>query len=371
MCAAAGSRAAGDGRRRHRRCHRADPGAVLRCRPRPARPVRRATRAPTATASSAAQVQQSCRTGQDANTRDDCRIVAVVNSVQDFWRQEFARRGAHVRATRRRFCSPTGSAPPAVPRPRRSGRSTARATGRSIWTWGSSTSCARSSARAAARSPQAYVVAHEYGHHVQDLMGTLSRSQDGRTGANSNAVKVELQADCYAGVWAHHATTTPDESTGRPLITSLTPSGHPGRARRGGGGRRRPDPGEVPGPGHPRVLDARLGRAAPAVVHHRLPQRRHGRLQHLPLSRSGPLSVAGARLRRRSQQRVKRSAKWGERHGRRIGRGSDDLSDDSVRRREGRDQDAHGGPSGSPRRRCTRARTARCCTRSCPAATAG
>ncbi|CCK31063.1 hypothetical protein BN159_6684 [Streptomyces davaonensis JCM 4913] len=66
------------------------------------------------------------------------------------------------------------------------------------------------------------MVAHEYGHHVQDLTGTLGRSRDGRTGADSGAVRVELQADRYAGVWAHHATTTKDESTGRPLITSLT-----------------------------------------------------------------------------------------------------------------------------------------------------
>ncbi len=48
---------------------------------------------PKPTASSLAQVQQTCRTGRDANTRDDCRVVAVVNSVQDYWRQEFRRRG--------------------------------------------------------------------------------------------------------------------------------------------------------------------------------------------------------------------------------------------------------------------------------------
>ena len=56
---------------------------------------------------------------------------------------------------------------------------------------------------------QAYVLAHEVGHHIQNLQGTLSEVQRAKMGfgANDNKlqVKVELQADCYAGVWAHHA----------------------------------------------------------------------------------------------------------------------------------------------------------------------
>jgi len=56
----------------------------------------------------------------------------------------------------------------------------------------------------------AYVVAHEVGHHIQNLLGTMEKVkglQEGKSEAEINAisVKLELQADFYAGVWAHHA----------------------------------------------------------------------------------------------------------------------------------------------------------------------
>lgn len=66
---------------------------------------------------------------------------------------------------------------------------------------------------AAGNSPYAYVIAHEVGHHVQTLLGITqqmeSRSAHGsRTGANAESVRLELQADCFAGVWANRTDKT-------------------------------------------------------------------------------------------------------------------------------------------------------------------
>lgn len=57
---------------------------------------------------------------------------------------------------------------------------------------------------------QEYVVAHEFGHHIQNLQGTLGLSDYNNPGEDSNAVKMELQADCYAGIWANHAARSDD-----------------------------------------------------------------------------------------------------------------------------------------------------------------
>lgn len=67
-----------------------------------------------------------------------------------------------------------------------------------------------------------YVVAHEYGHHIQQLTGVFDRADRSGTGDDSDSVRVELQADCYAGMWAGDAATTVDPDTGVTFLEPIT-----------------------------------------------------------------------------------------------------------------------------------------------------
>ena len=61
---------------------------------------------------------------------------------------------------------------------------------------------------------RAYVIAHEYGHHVQDVLGTMDKVQQQQTSGNANelSIRLELQADCLAGMWANWVMAHPDQS---------------------------------------------------------------------------------------------------------------------------------------------------------------
>jgi uncharacterized protein len=162
-------------------------------------------------------LDQRCQTGEDANDSVECAVVADVESIQDFWTTTLGDRYV-----------PTDTV---------------------FFSGSVQTSCgAASSGSGPFYCPadqlvyidlsffdqlqqqfgaqgglfvNAYVIAHEYGHHVQNLLGTNAQVQQGVTGPESGTVRLELQADCYAGAWANHAETVPDES-GAPLIEEIT-----------------------------------------------------------------------------------------------------------------------------------------------------
>lgn len=164
---------------------------------------------------------EQCLTGQDANERVECRMVGASASLEEYWEQEAPSIGVAYHA-------PNDFV---------------------LFSQATSTGCGQASSATgpfycppdetiyvdvafydelrsrfgAQGGPLAemYVIAHEWGHHVQNLAGVLDSTRDGQTGPSSNAVRVELQADCFAGAWAAAASTTTDAS-GEPFLQPIT-----------------------------------------------------------------------------------------------------------------------------------------------------
>ena len=158
-----------------------------------------------------------CKTGADANKYVQCRVIATGNSVDAVWHQLIQ---GYTRPQVKLFtgqvdtgCGPATTAvgPFYCPVDQTAYFDTDFFR-ELVDKFGSS----------GGPLAQEYVVAHEYGHHVQQLQGLLGRSQQGAQGAGGNGVRTELQADCYAGIWAHYASTVKQENTGVPYLEPLS-----------------------------------------------------------------------------------------------------------------------------------------------------
>ncbi|OBJ07985.1 neutral zinc metallopeptidase [Mycobacterium sp. 1465703.0] len=158
-----------------------------------------------------------CKTGADANKYPQCRVVATGNSVDAVWHQLMPRyTRPHVRLFTGQVDTGCGPADTSV------GPFYCPVDQTAYFDTDFFKELVDRFGSSGGPFAQEYVVAHEYGHHVQQLQGTLGRAQQGAKGATGSGVRTELQADCYAGVWAHYASTVKQESTGVPYLEPLS-----------------------------------------------------------------------------------------------------------------------------------------------------
>ena len=162
-----------------------------------------------------------CKTGADANRSTECRVIGTVNSVQAFWTDELPRYGKEWQPTQTILYNGTtqsacGTASNQVgpfycPLDKR------------VYIDASFFAILEQQfGSSGGPLAQEYVVAHEYGHALQDQLGLLSRAQQDPQGPESGGVRIELMADCLGGVWAKHASTVKDEDTGEAFLKPLT-----------------------------------------------------------------------------------------------------------------------------------------------------
>jgi uncharacterized protein len=160
-----------------------------------------------------------CQTGEDANRSADCARVAVENSLYDFWSDTL---GDDFRPAQE-IVTFTGSI--------QTGCGGATSAVGPFYCPGDERIYLDSGFFDEVLEKQLggpdggfvepYVLAHEYGHHISNLLGSLGQVRTQETGPQSPGVRLELQADCFAGLWARAATQTED-ADGNVLFAELT-----------------------------------------------------------------------------------------------------------------------------------------------------